>query len=86
MHSVDTIPWYKKKMHQFGRTEEPFQPPKSHQMVDGIHHQIKSSLFFSLFRTGQSEPPEKGKKAKNMISKLNPFEDTDSRGKRTNNL
>ena len=54
-----------------GWTEERFQPPKSHQIVDGIHHQIKSSLFFSLFRTGQSLNLErKGKKQKTRFPKL----------------
>ena len=47
-------------------TEERFQPPKSHQIVDGIHYQIKSSLFFSLFRTGQSLNLER-EKARNKI-------------------
>ena len=37
-----------------GWTEDRFQPPKSHQIVDSLPHQIKSSLFSSLFRTCES--------------------------------
>ena len=37
-----------------GLTEEQFQPPKSHQIVDSLPHEIKSSLFSSLFRTCES--------------------------------
>ena len=51
-----------------GWTEERFQPPKSHQIVDGIHYQIKSSLFFSLFRTGQSSISRQ--ETKNTISEI----------------
>ena len=54
-----------------GWTEERFQPPKSHQIVDSLQHQTKSSLFSSLFRTGQSLNLErKSKKQKTRFPKL----------------